>query len=139
MHHQTIVIGNIGRDPEVKVMPSGTSVAEFSVAANEKFKKSDGSKGEHTEWYNVRCYGRLAELVSEYRSKGDLVFIQGRLRTDTWEHEGKKHYKTYLNVDQMRGLSGFKETGKSAPAAAPAPTPEPAPAATEDFEDDIPF
>ncbi len=139
MHHQTIVIGNIGRDPEVKYMPSGSAVAEFSVAANEKFKKSDGSKGEHTEWYNVRCYGKLAELVGEYRSKGDLVFIQGRLRTDTWEHEGKKHYKTYLNVDTMRGLSGQRSAGQgTGPAERPGAAP-PAPSSQDDFDDDIPF
>jgi single-strand DNA-binding protein len=138
MHHQTIVIGNIGRDPEVRYLPSGQAVAEFSVAANEKFKKSDGSKGEHTEWYNCRCYGKLAELVGEYRRSGDLVFIQGRMHTDKWEKDGQPHSRVMLNIDTMRGLSGKRSAGTSSAAPQSKP-PEPSPHGGEDFDDDIPF
>jgi single-strand DNA-binding protein len=144
MHHQTIVIGNFGKDPEMRYLPNGSAVAEFSVAANEKFKRKDGTKVEHTEWYNCRCYGKLAELVGEYRKAGDLVFIQGRMHTDTWEKDGQPHRRVMLNVDTMRGMGSKSQAGRSTGHVsdrniAPQRSERTGPPAGEDFNDDIPF
>lgn len=106
MFHQTLVLGYMGKDPELRYLPSGNAVAEFSVATTEKWKdKNNGEQREHTEWYNCRAFGKLAEIIGEYRKKGDLVLCEGKLRTDKWEGEdGQTHYRTKLNVQNMRGM-----------------------------------
>ena len=141
MFHQTLVLGYMGKDPEVRYLPSGNAVVEFSVATTEKWKdKNSGDQREHTEWYNCRAFGKLAEIIGEYRKKGDLVLCEGKLRTDQWEDEGgTKHYRTKLNVQNMRGMpksggrsqdGGQRQGQERAPAQGDM---------GEDFDDDIPF
>lgn len=139
MFHQTTIIGRIGQEPESKTLPNGTATVQFSVAVNERFKRADGTPGEHTEWYRCRAYGKLAEMISQYRHKGDLVFCQGRQHTDQWESHGQPKKASYINLDQTRGLSGFQ---KDAPTTATPRREAPASAgsqAPDDFDDDIPF
>lgn len=146
MHHRTTIIGNLGADPEVKYLPSGSAAANFSVAVNEKWKdKQTGEQKEHTEWYRCSCYGKLAELVGEYRKKGDLVYVEGRNRTRQYQdQQGNTRYMTELTVDTMRGLSGARSagSGNQGQGQAPAqnqPQPQPGAPGPDDFDDDIPF
>jgi single-strand DNA-binding protein len=149
MHHKTTIIGNIGADPEVKILPSGDAVANFSVAVNEKWKdKQTGEMREHTEWYRCSAFGRLAQMIGEFRKKGDLVFIEGRNKTRSWETEnGEKRYATDLRVDTMRGLSGSKsasggQQGQASASQQNTPPRQPQDAGQpnpDDFNDDIPF
>jgi len=142
MFHQTTVIGYLGKDPEVRYLPSGSAVAEFSVATTESWKdKQSGDKREHTEWYNCRCFGKLAELVGEYRRKGDLVFVQGNMRTDKWQDkEGNDRYSTRLQVQNMRGLrSKDGSDHRSGGQAQTAPAQSTQGGDEADFDDDIPF
>lgn len=144
MFHKTQVIGYMGKDPEVRYLPSGSAVAEFSVATTESWKdKQSGEKREHTEWYNCRCYGKLAELVGEYRKKGDLVFVEGKNRTDKWQdrNTGEDRYATRLQVDYMRGLRSKDGSDQRGSHGTGARTEAPAQstAGGDDFDDDIPF
>lgn len=140
MYHSTTVVGRMGQDPDTRYMPSGDAVCNFSVAANEKFKHRDGSPGEHTQWYNCRAYGKLAEIIAEYRHKGDLVFCVGRMHTDKWKtQDGQDRERTYLNVDTVRGFSQGNSAApqeKKHAASHKAQTPPPQ---QPDFNDDIPF
>ncbi len=139
MHHQTIVIGRITRDPESKHLPSGQQVTEFGVAVNERFKRRDGSQGEHTEFYNCRAYGRLAEVISQYRRKGDPVFLQGRKHTDQWERDGQPRSKEYLNVDLCRGLAKSSTQDTVAKQLRQDPPATAGSQGADDYDDDIPF
>lgn len=145
MHHRTTIIGNLGADPEIKYMPSGSAAANFTVAVNEKWKdKQSGEKREHTEWYRCSAYGKLAELIGEYRKKGDLVYIEGRHRTRQYEQNGETRYITEVHVDTMRGLSGARSAGSGTQGQGQGPEqkpaqPEPGAPGPDDFDDDIPF
>jgi single-strand DNA-binding protein len=90
------IIGNLGRDPEVKFLPSGQAVANFTVATNEQWQDKDGAKQERTEWHKVVFFGKLAEIIGQYLSKGQKVFIEGRLQTRNYEKDGQKHYITEI-------------------------------------------
>lgn len=98
--HQTVVQGNLGKDPELKTLSSGNDVANFSVAVTEKWN-SDGEKQEHTEWYNVKVFGKQAEVCEKYLHKGDAVLLVGRLRTRTYDKDGETKYVTDLLVDRV--------------------------------------
>jgi len=90
------IIGNLGRDPEVKFLPSGQAVANFTVATNEQWQDKDGAKQERTEWHKVVFFGKLAEIIGQYLSKGQKDFIEGRLQTRNYEKDGQKHYITEI-------------------------------------------
>lgn len=107
--NQCNFIGRLGKDPEVKYMPSGEPVTSFSIAVGSKF----GDK-EHTEWVNVTTFKKLAEICGEYLKKGSQVFITGRLQTDSWEKEGVKQYRTKVIADRMQML-GAKEGTQQKP------------------------
>jgi single-strand DNA-binding protein len=146
MHHRTTIIGNLGADPEIKYLPSGGAAANFSIAVNEKWKdKQTGEQKEHTEWYRCNAYGKLAELIGEYRKKGDLVYVEGRNRTRSWETDsGEKRFMTELNVDTMRGLSGRRSAGGDTQGQGQGQgdkpgQPGPGTPGPDDFDDDIPF
>lgn len=98
------LIGNLGRDPELKETPSGKQVCVFSMAVNRRWKDSTGETQEATDWFNVEAWGRLGEVCGEYLQKGSLVFLEGRLQTDTYESEGETRYYTKVIASQMQML-----------------------------------
>ncbi len=145
-------IGNLGKDPEVKYLPSGDAVASFSLACGESWTdKSTGEKKEKTEWIRCVAFKKVAEIIGEYLKKGSQVYIEGRMRTREWEKDGVKHYSTEINVESVLMLGGGKEPGgdggqgRSTQSAADSPgrrsraASKPAEAEFEDFNDDIPF
>src|SRR5436309_10677705 len=91
------LIGRLGQDPELKYTQSGVAVAKFSVATGQQWKDQDGNQQERTEWHNITAWRRLAEICSEYLKKGSKAYLEGSLKTDSWEDENKKkHYKTEI-------------------------------------------
>jgi single-strand DNA-binding protein len=110
MYQSITVIGHLGQDPEIRMTPTGQPVANVSVAATEKWTGKDGKKEERTEWFRVVCWGKLAEIVSKYCHKGDLVMFVGRMQTRSWEDNGVKRYATDLVASEMKMLSGKRES-----------------------------
>jgi len=145
--NKVILIGNLGQDPEVRYLPSGSAVANLRIATTETWNDRDKGKQEHTEWHTVVAFDKLAELCKEYLSKGRQIYVEGSLRTRSWEgKDGQKRYSTEVKAQQILFLSGGGERGARAPGAtceAPAGTPSQAPAAAPDLpaedEDDLPF
>jgi len=160
--NKVILMGNLGRDPEVRYMPNGEAVANFSIATTENWKDKSGQKQEKTEWHNIVMYRKLAEIAGEYLKKGRPVYIEGRLQTRKWEKDGVTRYSTEIIADQMQMLGGKdggssnasydggddmnQDSGYSAepartsqPPRQAAPAPKPASSGFDDFEDDIPF
>ena len=159
------IIGNLGRDPEVRYTPNGNAVCNVSVATTRQWKnKESGDKQEETEWHRVVFYDRLAEIAGEYLKKGRSVYVEGRLKTRKWtDKEGKEQYTTEVIATEMQMLGGREGMGggggggedrggddygsappqRPAPAARPAPASKPAskPASTgfDNMDDDIPF
>ncbi len=145
--NKVILIGNLGRDPEVRYMPSGNAVANVTVATSEVWKdKNTGERQERTEWHQVVFYNRLAEIVGEYLKKGSKVYIEGSLRTRKWQDKntGMDRYTTEIIASEMqmldsRGGGGFEQPAAQGGAQASREK-EPAPAGNfDDFDDDIPF
>lgn len=98
------LIGHLGRDPELKETPGGKSVCDFSMAVNRRWRDSKGETQEAVDWFNVEAWGRLAEICGEYLKKGSLVFLEGRLQTDSYEAEGETRYFTKVVASQMQML-----------------------------------
>lgn len=115
--NKCIFIGRAGKDPEVKTTTNST-LANFSIAVSESWKDKNGEKKESTEWINVVVWGKLAEIVSQYVRKGMLVYIEGKLKTESWEKDGITRYATKIQADTVQMLS--RPEGQSAPAPAPA-------------------
>jgi len=137
--NKVILIGNLGRDPEVRYMPNGQAVANVTIATSEAWKdKNTGEQQERTEWHRVVFFRRLAEIAGEYLKKGSKVYIEGRLQTDKYEKDGQTHYTTKIVADQMQMLDS-KGGGNNFSSAAPDMGSEPQMAAAGDFDDDIPF
>jgi len=112
--NKVMLIGNLGKDPEVRYTAGGTAVASFSLATTEKFKGKNGDWEEKTEWHNITLWARLAEIAGEYLSKGKTVYIEGRLQTRKWtDKEGKDRYTTEIVGEKMQMLSGKGEGGGS--------------------------
>jgi|SRR5437588_8756015 len=111
--NKVILVGNLGKDPEVKYTPSGVPVAKFTLATNERYKDKAGEWQERTEWHNIVAWQRLAEIVGEYLKKGSKVYIEGRLQTSSWEDKqsGEKKYKTEIVANDLVLLSGRGEGG----------------------------
>jgi single-strand DNA-binding protein len=151
--NKVILIGNLGKDPELKHTSGGTAVAKFTLATNDRFKDKDGNFQDRTEWHNITCWARLAEIASEYLKKGRTVYIEGSLRTDSWDDKqtGAKRYQTYINASDLVLLGGgrggeeggsgsrgssrgsdFDQSGPGEFDSAPS-------RATEITDDDIPF
>ena len=100
--NKVMVIGNVGRDPEMRYIPSGKPVTSFSVATSRSWTNSDGERHEETEWFNVVAWGNLAEICKQHIRKGQQVYVEGRLQTRSWEdHEGKKRFRTELVANEM--------------------------------------
>ena len=115
MLNKVCIIGNCGRDPEVRVTTGGESVCNFSVAVNESWKGKDGTKQERTEWFTVDCWGKLAELCGQYVHKGDRVYVEGSLRTDEYEKDGVKKQRVKIVARQVLFLT--PKSGGSSMAA----------------------
>lgn len=116
--NKVMLIGNLGKDPEVRYTTSGTAVASFSIATTERFKNKSGEFEEKTEWHNITLWSRLAEIAGEYLSKGKTVYIEGRLQTRKWQdRDGCDRYTTEIVGEKMQMLSAKGDGGRSkAPA-----------------------
>lgn len=109
--NKAMIIGNLGKDPEMRATASGQSVATFSLATGEKFKNKSGEWEERTEWHNVVLWGRLAEIAGEYLAKGKTVYIEGRIQTRKWQDkDGRDRYTTEIVGDKMQMLSSRGES-----------------------------
>ena len=109
---KVMLIGNLGKDPEVRYTAGGTAVASFSLATSERMKNKNGEWEEKTEWHNITLWARLAEIAGEYLSKGKTVYIEGRLQTRKWQDkDGKDRYTTEIVGEKMQMLSGRGEGG----------------------------
>lgn len=111
--NKVMLIGNLGKDPEVRYTAAGTAVASFSLATSEKFKNKNGEWEEKTEWHNITLWARLAEIAGEYLAKGKTVYIEGRLQTRKWQdRDGKDRYTTEIVGEKMQMLSGKGDGGR---------------------------
>jgi single-strand DNA-binding protein len=160
--NKVILVGNLGRDPEVRYMPNGEAVCNFSIATTDSWKDKSGAKQERTEWHNIVMYRKLAEIAGEYLKKGRPVYVEGRLQTRKWQtKEGQDRYTTEIIADQMQMLGGRDGGGSNASydggmdqsadndynqapsqgqvRQAPAAKPATSGSGFDDFEDDIPF
>jgi len=140
--NKVILVGNLGKDPEVRYMPSGNAVANVTLATTDSWKdKQSGEKQERTEWHNVVFYSRLAEIVGEYLKKGSQVYVEGRLQTRKWQdNAGNDRYTTEIIAGEMQMLGG--RPGAGAPAKSgggPSKQADEMPPPPEEFDDDIPF
>ena len=144
MINKAILIGRLGKDPEIRSTPSGQTVARFSIATDEKFTDRNGEKQERTEWHNIAAWGKLGEICGQYLRKGKLVFIEGSIRTDSWDDKetGQKKYRTEIVARDMKMLErksdedggsysggGNYAGARKGPAAAP----------ELDDDDEVPF
>lgn len=122
--NKVILLGNLGKDPELRYTPSGQAVARFSLATSDRWRdKNSGEWQDRTEWHNVVCWAKLAETVGQYLTKGSSVYIEGRLQTRSWDDkEGKKHYSTEVIANEMVMVGG-RNSGAGASAGASAPRP----------------
>jgi single-strand DNA-binding protein len=131
--NKAMIIGNLGRDPEMRYTPNGQAVTQFTVAVNRNYKDSSGEWKEETEWFRIVAWGPLAERTAEYLRKGRKVYVEGRLQTRTWEgQDGQKHYTTELIANTVTALDPRpREDGAVEPAGA-RPVRAGAPVATTD-------
>jgi len=143
--NKVILVGNLGKDPEIRYMPNGNAVANLTLATSESWKdKQTGDQQEKTEWHRIVMFRRLAEIAGEYLKKGSQVYIEGKLQTRKWQdNSGNDRYTTEIVADEMQMLGG-RGGGSAGFAESPAPARESAPAsasanAAPDFDDDIPF
>ena len=149
--NKVIIVGNLGRDPEMRTFPSGDQVANVTVATTDKWKdKQTGEMKEATEWHRITFNGRLAEIAGQYLRKGSQVYVEGSLRTRKWtDQSGVEKYSTEIRADSLQMLGARQDAAAPAPAARPAPPPQrqaPAPAPRgsngsgfDDMDDSIPF
>lgn len=137
--NKAIILGNLGRDPEIRYASDGSAIANLSIATTRTWKK-DGQKQEETEWHRVSLFGRLAEIAGEYLMKGRPVYIEGRIRTRKWQdQEGQDRYTTEIVGESMQLLGGGGErTGRAERPSQPASR-RSAYESFDDMDDDIPF
>jgi len=137
--NKVILVGNLGADPEIMTMESGTKMARLSVATNEFYRDKDGERVEKTEWHRVVLWRNRAELAEKFLSKGRQVYIEGRLRTRQYQDkEGNQRYTTEVVGDVINFLGGKEGGEQSSPQQSPPPTDSPSPASPPE-EDDLPF
>lgn len=135
--NKAILVGRLGKDPEIKYTPSGTAVTNFTIATSENFKDKDGQKQERTEWHRIVAFGKLAEICGEYLVKGRQVYIEGRIQTRSWDDKnGTKRYTTEIVANTVQFLGKTDEGTKGGAE----PTPD-AGSASEPtaIEEDVPF
>ena len=158
MANKVILVGNLGRDPEIHTTQSNAVVAQLSLATTRRVKNADGTFGDETEWHRIVCFAKMAEVARDYLSKGRQIYVEGRLRTRKWtDQEGRDHYTTeiigenfqmlgrrsdYENAGAAASSDGFESAPRPAPAARPAaaPAPKPSPVPNDPLvDDDVPF
>lgn len=156
--NKVILVGHLGRDPEMRTFPNGDQIANVTIATSEKWKdKQSGEPREHTEWHRLLFNGKLAEIAGKWLRKGSLIYIEGSLRTRKWEQDGQTRYATEIRVDNMQMLGGKPNDGgrnESAAQSQASRRQDSAPPATtqgtlkpgagggsgfDDLDDDIPF
>ncbi|MFT5139381.1 MAG: single-strand DNA-binding protein [Rhodothermales bacterium] len=149
--NKVILVGNLGKDPEIRYTAGGAAIANITIATSESWRdKQSGEKQEKTEWHRVVFFSRLAEIVGEYLKKGSQVYVEGRLQTRKWQDKsGQDRYTTEIVANEMQMLGGRGEGGGGSsqggggfrkPESAQAPAGQAAPKVEEDFpDDDIPF
>jgi single-strand DNA-binding protein len=136
MVNKVILIGNLGKDPEVRYSQAGAAIASFNVATTETWKKQDGTKEELTEWHRIVAFGRLGEICGEYLSKGSRVYIEGRLQTRKWDDkDGNTRYTTEIVAREMKMLSPRGSSGDSSQGQYNEPPPFP----EQVMGEDVPF
>jgi single-strand DNA-binding protein len=140
--NKAIIVGTVGKDPDVRFTKGGNVIASFSLATNEKFKDKSGNAQERTEWHSVTVFNKLAEIVQQYVRKGMPLYIEGALRTEQWQDkEGNTRYTTKIIANELQMLAGKEQSN---PAAQSAKRPTGAARSSQrhsqdEFEDDIPF
>lgn len=129
--NKVILVGNLGKDPEMRYLPSGAAVCNFSIATSESWKdKQTGEQKERTEWHDIEVWGNQAEACGKYLSKGSQCYVEGKLQTESWEKDGMKKYRTKIRADNTMFIG----------SRAGSPNHEkPEPARQEPMDDDIPF
>ena len=151
--NKVILVGNLGRDPETRYTQGGSAVTQFSIATSDSWRdKASGEQQDRTEWHNIVCFARLAEIAGEYLRKGSKVYIEGSLRTSNWEQDGQKRYRTEIMARELQMLDSRSQAGDQGgsfqnnthdkPADdqfSSGPPPNASTIADSDFEDDIPF
>ncbi|MBT5700661.1 MAG: single-stranded DNA-binding protein [Gammaproteobacteria bacterium] len=159
--NKVILVGNLGRDPETRYMPSGGAVTNVSIATSKGWKDKDsGEQKERTEWHRIVFFNKLAEIAGEYLKRGSKVYIEGELRTRDWEKDGQKHYTTEVVASEMQMLDSRGEMGGGGPSGggppaggssfggpaanqgaggSASPADDFGPPPSDDFDDDIPF
>jgi single-strand DNA-binding protein len=116
--NKVILVGNLGRDPELRYTPGGQAVANFSLATTERFSNKEGERQERTEWHRVVAWGRTGEICAQYLAKGRSVYVEGRIQTREWEDkEGQKRWSTEIVATNVQFLGGRGEGGSSTPAS----------------------
>ena len=133
--NKAILVGRLGKDPEIKYTPSGTAIANFTMATSENYKDKDGQKQERTEWHRIVAFGKLAEICGEYLAKGKQVYVEGRIQTRSWDDkDGNKKYMTEIvaNIMQMLGKADESATGASAADSSVVPE-------SPQVDEDVPF
>ena len=144
MINKVILVGRLGKDPEIKSTPGGQTVAKFTMATDEKFTDKSGEKQERTEWHNIVAWARLAEICGQYLRKGSLVYIEGSIRTDSWEDKesGQKRYRTEIIAREMKMLDRKRDSEEGGGGGGYARRPATATAGAggpSDDEDEVPF
>ncbi len=152
--NKVIIIGNLGKDPEMRYMPSGDAIANLRIATTDKYKDRGGEMQEVTEWHSVAFFGKTAEICGQYLKKGSQIYVEGSLRTRKWQDkDGNDRYTTEIRGDRMQMLggrsgggggmadydSGPSEGMSSAPTRAAKPASGASPVGLNDMDDDIPF
>ena len=147
--NKVILLGNVGKDPEVKFLPSGLPVANLTLATSDRFKDKAGEWQDRTEWHNLTAYQRTAEIIRDYVKKGSKLYVEGRIQTRSWDDQasGQKKYRTEIIVNDIVLLSGRGEgeSGGGSPRSNTGSFDQRAPAHHEEFagteitDDDIPF
>lgn len=140
--NRVTLIGNVGRDPEIRYGGNGDAIANIALATSEQWKDKNGDKQERTEWHRISMFGKLAEIAGEYVKKGSQLYIEGKLQTRKWtDKDGNERYTTEIVADRMQMLGGRQE---EAPREQPKPQkqqdkPKSGGGSFDDFESDIPF
>lgn len=146
--NKVIVVGNLGRDPEVRYTQSGEPVTNITVATSSKYKNKSGEMVEDTEWHRITFFGKLAEIAGQYLKKGKSVYVEGRLKTTKYtDKDGVEKYQTGIIANEMQMLGGKDSDGDSAPRSEPRQAQRPAQRQApeqqsggfDDMDDDIPF
>jgi single-strand DNA-binding protein len=112
--NKVMLIGNLGRDPEVRTLENGTKVAKVSLATTERYKDRNGNPQDQTEWHNLEIWGELAKIAEQYLRKGKQIYVEGKIKTDSWEDNGVKKSRTVIRVSSFTMLGGNTEASDGA-------------------------